>query len=262
MDYDDFNNSVPDIEYFVFRGNTPEWTILPSLTHFIDLTYIVSGTAIYTVNGVDIQAEAGDLLCIPPDSERSAVSSSPAQFSCFATNFLLCNLSGEEVTLPLPLISNIGIKDDLIFHFAGLNADWLRRGPGFVMQVRSRFMYILHRIMEMCVYEVDTYGIDSRIKAAMRYIATNYMYPINIAQVAAGVSLNPIYFGALFKKETKTTFRNYVNNIRLNQAEGMLRVGKLNITEIAQMCGFSDVFYFSKIFKKYKGVPPSSVQLQ
>lgn len=262
MNYDDFDDSIPSIEYFIFRGNTPEWTILPALTDFIDLTYIISGRAIYTINGVNVQAEAGDLLCIPRASTRSAVSSSPAQFSCFATNFLLHTLGGKEVTVPLPLLSKIGLNNDLIFHFTGMNSDWLRRGPGFVMQVRSRFMYILHRIMEMRVYDVDTYGIDPRVKSAMRYITANYMQPLCIMEVAKEVSLNPVYFGSLFKKETKTAFRDYVNNIRLNQAEGMLKVGKLNISEVAQTCGFSDVFYFSRIFKKHKGVPPSSVQPQ
>lgn len=256
---EDFNNSIPDIEYFIYRSNTSNWTIIPSSTDFIDITYVISGTAVYTINGEKILVEEGDLLCIPKESDRSAISSCPAQFSCFATNFHMLKVDGGEVSVPLPLVSKIGVKDDLVFQFKRMNEEWLRRSPGSVMQVRSRFMHILQRLMEMLVYDQDTYGFDPRIKTAIRYITDRYAEVISIGDVAETVGLNQVYFGVLFRKETGVTFRDYINTIRLNQAEVMLRLGKLNVTEVAQKCGFSDVFYFSRLFKKQKGVPPSSM---
>lgn len=259
INIEDFDSSVPNIEYFIYRNNTSDWTITPSLTDFIDITYITSGTAVYTVNGKNMLVEEGDLLCIPKETARSAISSCPAQFSCFAVNFHMLKVGGGETFVPLPLVSKLGIKDDLIFQFKCLNEEWLRRRPGSVMQVRARFMHILQRLTEILVYEQDTYGFDPRIKTAIRYITDRYAEPISIREVAETVGLNQVYFGVLFKKETGMTFRDYINTIRLNQAEAMLRLGKFNITEVAQKCGFSDVFYFSRLFKKLKGVPPSSM---
>jgi YesN/AraC family two-component response regulator len=159
--------------------------------------------------------------------------------------------------MPFPLVTSIGISEDIIALYKKINEEWLRRSPGYVMRVRAFFMTILQRYMAMLVYEVDTYRLDPRVKNAIRYITDHYAKPMQITDVARAVSLNPVYFGALFKKETQMAFRDYLNMIRLNQAEDMLRTGEWNVTEVALRCRFGDVFYFSRLYKKHKGVPPS-----
>jgi AraC-like DNA-binding protein len=260
MELELFNNSVPTVDYFKHRVSTPEWLIEYKRTNYIDLTYITGGQAVYTVNRKKIFAQEGDVLCIPKGSERSAVSQDPTKFECFAANFNLFALTGEEMSVPLPVHSRVGIHNDLISHYRKLNEDFLARSPGYVMRARARLMLIMQRFMEMLVYEVDTYQFDTRVKQAIRFITENYAEHLTISAVAAAVSLNPVYFGTLFKRETRVTFRDYLNTIRINQAEDMLRAGKWNVTEVASHCGFTDVFYFSRLFKKHKGIPPSAVQ--
>jgi len=247
------------MEYFNFRNNTPAWRIEPAKTDFVDLTYIINGRAEYIIDGQAYNVTAGDLLCIPPGSSRVAGSVEPALFSGFAANFFMRAADGTDVDVPLPLHTNIGIHNDIISLYKKINEEWPRRSPGYVMRVRALFMAILQRLMAMLVYEVDTYRFDPRVKAAIRHISDHYAEPMQITDVANVVSLNPVYFGALFKKETQMAFRDYLNMIRLNQAEDMLRTGEFNVTEVALRCGFSDVFYFSRLYKKQKGVPPSKL---
>ena len=260
MQLENFDNAIPHIVYFSNRHATPNWQISTSTIGFIDLTYIIKGSAIYTINGQRILAEEGDVICIPKQATRAAKSPNPSQFECFATNFSLHTIEAEELTIPLPILSHVGIQNDIISLYRKLNENWLSRNPGYTMRCRAEFMLVLQRIFSILVYEVDTYQYDPRVKQAIRYISDNFAEPLTIAAVADAVSLNPVYFGSLFKKETRTTFRDYLNTIRLNQAEDMLRTKKLNVTEVAQSCGFTDVFYFSRLFKKQKGIPPSSVQ--
>ena len=261
MQLDIFDNAVPTLEYFNNRINTPNWQIEPALMDFVDLTYVLRGQAIYTINQQQVIVGEGDVLCIPKNSQRAAMSENPMEFECFAANFLLHDfLTKEEMDVPLPLISNVGIHTDVVSLYRRLNENWLSRHPGYVMRSRAKLMLILQRFMSMLVYDVNAYQFDSRVRQAIRYITDNYAKNITISEVAENVSLNPVYFGALFKKETNTTFRDYLNTIRLNQAEDMLRTGKWNVTEVAQDCGFTDMFYFSRLFKKYKGVPPSTLR--
>jgi len=257
---DEFDNTIPTLEYFIYRDNTPNWSIESAEINFIDLTYVIKGQATYIIDGQRVIVEEGDLICIPKKSMRSAYSDVPSKFECFASNLCMHNLKGEETIIPLPLVSNVGIHSEIISQYRRLNETWLSRHPGYVMRVRAHLMIILQRFLAMLVYDVDTYQFDPRIKQAIRYITDNYAESLNISAVAEAVSLNPVYFGALFKKETHVTFRDYLNTIRLNQAEDMLRTGKWNVTEVAQHCGFTDVFYFSRLFKKHKGIPPSAVE--
>ena len=257
----DLNNVIPTIDYFNYRTNTSDWVIAPSVIDFIDLTYVIGGKATYLIDGKKLDVAKGDVLCIPKNSHRQASSENPAEFECFAANFIMNELGANtEVGLPLPLVTNIGVHGNVVSLYRQLNESWLNRHEGYVMCVRANFMLILHRFMAMIVYSVNTYQYDPRVRKAMRYITDNFASNITIADVAETVSLNPVYFGTLFKKETNMTFREYLNTIRINQAESMLRACKWNVTEAAQNCGFSDVFYFSRLFKKYKGIPPSELR--
>ena len=260
MDFSNFDNAVPRIGYFVYRNNTPNWKIEPSQTDFVDMTYIVGGTAVYVINGKELTVREGDLLCIPNGSSRSALSHAAGTFECFAVNFRMCSFDSDDVEVPLPLLSPVGIHEGIVSLYKRLNENWLRRRPGYIMRGCALFMLILQRFFEMLLYEVDTHQFDSRVKAAIRYITDNYAESISITDAAKVVHLTPNYLGILFKQETDVTFRDYLNNIRLNQAEDMLRAGEGSITEIAHKCGFKDVFYFSRLFKKFKGATPSSVQ--
>ena len=259
MQLDKFENAIPTVGYFANRSNTSTWHIEPTRIDFIDLTYVIGGQAVYTIDNQKILAEEGDLICVPKNSVRSAKSTNPAKFECFAANFQLNTIDGEDVAMPLPLVSRVGMQGDISSHYRKLGEDWLNRNPGYAMRVRAQFMLILQRLMTVLVYDTHAHHLDSRVKQAIRHITENYADTLTISAVAESVSLNPVYFGALFKKETNVTFRDYLNTVRLNRAEDMLRAGKLNVTEVAQICGFSDVFYFSRLFKKYKGVPPSAV---
>jgi len=260
MDCTDFDNAVPRIDYFSYRNNTLGWRIEPAITDFVDMTYLIGGDAVYIINGKKIAVSAGDLLCIPEQSSRSAISYSSGALECFAVNFHMYSSNNETVNIPLPLISSVGIHEGIISLFKRLNENWLRRGPGYTMRVRAYFMLILQRFFEMLLYEVDTSQFDHRVKSTIRFITNNFAEPISIGDAAKEVHLTPNYLGILFKQEAGVTFRDYLNTIRLNQAEDMLRAGDGSITEIALKCGFKDVFYFSRLFKKYKGATPSSVQ--
>ena len=83
-----FNDSAPTIDYYRHRRSTPEWLIEYKIIDFIDLTYVIGGQAIYTINRQKILAEEGDLLCIPKGSERSAVSGEAEKFECFASTLI------------------------------------------------------------------------------------------------------------------------------------------------------------------------------
>lgn len=254
MQLDIFDNAIPTVKYFSYH-NAPAWQLSNAQIDFVELTYIIQGQAIYTIDNQKVEVAEGHLLCIPKYTTRAAKSSGDL-FEYFSVGF---NMQ-EDVVVPMPLLSQLGVRRDILAQYHMLGEDWLSRSPGYIMRSRALFMLILQRILAILVYDADAHQFDPRVKQAISYMTENYAEHLTIATVAKAVSLNPVYFGALFKKETQVTFRDYLNTIRLNQAEDMLRSKKFNVTETAQNCGFSDVFYFSRLFKKHKGISPSAMQ--
>ena len=259
MKNQDYDNLIPDIGYFIHRKCTADWRIADTVIDFIDVTYVVKGSAEYTINSKKHKVTAGDLLCIPKGSLRSAVSDPDDLTELYATNFQLRTLLGQESALPLPLHCHIGGNAGIITLYKDLNVEWLCRGPGYMMKARAFFQLILQRYFELIVYQNDSGMVDTRIRKAIRYITDHYAEPLTIHVLAEAAGLNHVYFGTLFKQSTGMSFRQYLTSIRLNQAENMLRIGEYNVNEVAQYCGFSDIFYFSKVFKESRGITPSRI---
>ncbi len=69
-----------------------------------------------------------------------------------------------------------------------------------------------------------------------------------------GISVS--YMSLLFKKDKDTTFVKYLTKVRIEKAQELLKLTGDRIVEIAEQCGFNDVYYFSHCFKKYMGVSP------
>ena len=84
---------------------------------------------------------------------------------------------------------------------------------------------------------------------------------ITLSSLAKRFSVSPEHFSRMFKKETGLGFSKYLNSLRLQYAEHLLRSSDMqNITQIAEICGFEDSNYFSKKFKEVYGVSPKKVQ--
>ena len=74
--------------------------------------------------------------------------------------------------------------------------------------------------------------------------------------MGAYIGFNPSYFSSLFKKETGSSFVEYLSKIRIDKAKDLLRESDLRIQDICLMVGYNDVKYFSKLFIKYTGLKP------
>lgn len=79
---------------------------------------------------------------------------------------------------------------------------------------------------------------------------------LSLQTQADELGVNASYLSALFKKEVKTTYTDYVNKKRVEYAKQLLTSTNDQIQNIAQQCGILDLNYFSKVFKKYSGVTP------
>ncbi len=109
-----------------------------------------------------------------------------------------------------------------------------------------------------CVQSVqeDLAG-GSCIRQIQEYIQTHYIEDFTAGEIEKTCGLSYKYAGTLFKEATGQTIREYQRMLRLARACKLLKETDRTITEIAQMTGFSEVFYFSKVFRKERGCSPS-----
>ena len=97
----------------------------------------------------------------------------------------------------------------------------------------------------------------SQLSAAIKYVDEHYSDSnLSLNEVAKEVNISPSYLSAMFSRENKTTFVEYMTGKRMEHAKNML----LNTVEksqvIAEQVGYKDPHYFSYIFKKTYGLSP------
>ena len=94
------------------------------------------------------------------------------------------------------------------------------------------------------------------IRKATEYIAENYASPITLSSTAEAIHLNPTYLSTLFKQVTGHSFKDHLNQVRVREAQRLLKNTDFPIMEISIACGFNDQSYFTKVFRKYTGLTP------
>lgn len=97
----------------------------------------------------------------------------------------------------------------------------------------------------------------TKLKAVLAYIRDNYESQITLEELAQIAGMSPRYFCRAFSAMTGRTPIAYLNYYRVECAGEFLKLTDKTVTEIAISCGFSDMSYFSKQFKRYKSVTPS-----
>ena len=100
-------------------------------------------------------------------------------------------------------------------------------------------------------------ALDS-LKELIAYIDRNYADPtLQNSTIAEKFGYHPYYLGSLFQKCTGTTLHDFLTQTRLQHAMRLLTDGRLSISEVAFLCGYSGAAYFSEIFLANTGLTPS-----
>lgn len=120
--------------------------------------------------------------------------------------------------------------------------------------------YKLQNIIDIFIesmYYKFTDANNKSIKIAIKYIATHFSSTITLKEIASYVNLSPAYFSSLFKKNTKVSYSEYLNYVRIEESKRLLSNTDYPVLDIAIATGFEDQSYFSKVFKKYTGFSPA-----
>lgn len=97
----------------------------------------------------------------------------------------------------------------------------------------------------------------------LHYIDSHIDYSLKEEEISAYFNYTPNYFSKIFHQATGTGFKAYIMDKRISRAQAMLaNEPEANIAQIAYQCGYKDVSYFSRIFKKKTGITPGNYRQQ
>ena len=130
------------------------------------------------------------------------------------------------------------------------------------IKLKSVFYTIFDMISD--VKNVSTLNSSAKydlVQYIIKYIQMNYSQSdLSISSISEEFHLNPIELSRLFKNNVNMSPRQYITNYRMEKAKNMLEAG-ISVSHTSNNCGFSDIYYFSRAFKKHFGYPPSQTNI-
>lgn len=122
--------------------------------------------------------------------------------------------------------------------------------------------WTIQAIHDYYVYWLETAKQDNTVMQVKAYIKEHLSEDMSRESLASLVYLNADYLSHLFKRETGYSLTNYIIEERIKKSKQLLADKNLNVRDIAISCGFQNISYFSRQFKKSTGMTPREFRKQ
>ncbi len=209
-----------------------------------------------SIKNSNFNCQKNDILFFPQGSKFELSSTEDT-----GINYIVVNFEVEDqkslLSLNLQPVNKLESHNGLHTLFAELLQYWHFIRYGFKVICSSLLLQIIYRLM----IDANPSPIDSlngkRLQKAVDYMEKNYTKnDVSIEVLCNLVNLSPNHFRRLFNEVYGVAPIKYLNSIRIHHAIDLLNSRLYSITQIAEMTGYSNVYYFSRFFKKVTGQNP------
>ena len=258
--------------------------------HNFSIKYVVEGTEHYHVNGVDFKIESGQYLLagmhssgiVTVDSDKNVkglcIDLTPEIISAVASTYF-----EPQAALPESYFDTFFSASDfpenkyhiqttqlgkflnqLQSHISNNTSQLLNPGKELYYSISEQLMhdYIkLHKPFQRlkAIKNSTKKDLFRKLLLVKDDIDSRFLLPLDIEKTALNGGLSEYYFFRLFKNSFGISPYQYILNKRLSYAHQILKTKHYTVSDAATSAGFSDIYNFSRAFKKKFGYPPSRV---
>lgn len=272
-----FTNDA-DFPFFIQYGWHDQELYLHCHRDFNELVIVTEGSAVHVVNSEEYAIEKGDVFVVGNDTVHGYKN---------PENFRICNIMyrHNEMFSALPDImtgagyqalfvlephitkeqsfrSRLRLKHENYKAVKRLLDDMLREYQSGEecrkTMLVSQFAHLAVTLSRLYSFDGGDGGQDVvNIAKAVSYMENHFTEDISAGQLAELSHYSERHFMRIFRKAYNASPLEYMIDLRINHACMLLKSTRLSIAETAGKCGFDDVNYFSRLFKKRMGITPS-----
>jgi len=214
---------------------------------YCDLTFVIDGTLTYEIQHERFTLGAGDAMFCPENCERFREKGN-GKSVYISVNF---RCGSKDIPLLPYCVRNV-YDHDIDYYLSKLLEIYFQNGK-FTQKKSSCLLELI--LCEM-LDKLSDGGENKYVAMMRRFISYNWYKKISLDEISAAAHLSPSYSSAIFKKTVGISITDYITDIRISRASEMLKFSSESVAEIAEKTGFCDIFYFSRTFKKIKGMSP------
>ena len=242
-----------------------------------ELSYVIKGRGGRIIGGVTSNFEEGDLVLVVPNMDHGwffnpSFTNEDGNIECITvmwTTELMIQLAAifpewkDVVEMfqkqEMSVLFNHKENKELVNALYALAREDGNYASSRLMDLIMKTADSLHNDYE----EIGTLSLsqlERRLQEINIYTCCNYARQISIDEIASHVGMNRSAFCTFFKKQTGKTYVSFLNEYRLKVAHHLLSNTDNNISTVCWQCGFNDLAYFDKLFKKTFNISPSELK--
>ncbi len=138
--------------------------------------------------------------------------------------------------------------------------------PSSLEEIEEAIQTMIHNLKENSIYpehtsnskteseKIDNEASNFIVNNAIKYIEQNYPHKLTLSEVAEKTYVSQWHLSKLLNRNLGQNFSEILNNIRMKEAQKLLRDPSLRIGDVAEKVGFVDMAHFSRVFKKSIGI--------
>ena len=228
---------------------------------YYHLFYIQAGDFCFTVGGEAYRLTAGQTLLVPPQIDHGYVNETGAAGEYLEVKFARSATGGESPVQicddPLAgmLCSRILQEYSDLGKLADSSAVAYLQALLTTLQKDSRYREKPQQFLYL-----DASRFSPLSRRIVHYLEAHCDEELSLDALAAAMDYNKSYLCAAFKKDTGLTILDCQNMIRIRRAAELIVYSDHSLVQVSQLCGFSSVSHFNRVFLKYAGITPGQAR--
>lgn len=243
--------------------------------NYFELAYVLSGSAVHWLDGNERLITEGDYMIIDYDANHNYVKN--------GDDFELINCLFLSEFIDKTLKNRRNFNDIVNNYMIKLNNSVVNISPancifsdsdGYVGELLKRCLWefgkkqsgyeeiIRSKLIEIIILTMrknensHPVSLDPLCEYIVKYTSENMMQKDILKSISKEVNFSISYLSRKFKENMGISFTEYVQKLRIDQSMCLLGNTDKRITEVAELCGYSDMKFFNSIFKKNVGMTP------
>lgn len=256
-------------ELYEIDHTHPKYEMAMHWHYNVEIIRVKKGELLITLDNKKILAKKGDIVFVNSETLHGAIPSD-CEYDCVVFNLAFLKTGNVACDSFLDsLLNHNAVVLERITSLAGKTAinklfsALKTRENGFQFIVFGAVNELIGSLKENIDYSYKIDGLTqkdeknvAKLKRILSFIRDNFDKELTLDDMANASGLSTKYFCSFFKNMTGKTPFGYLNDYRIERASRKLLGSDLPITQIAFSCGFNDLSYFIKTFKKIKGCSP------
>lgn len=258
-DYSQIKEHIPCVvNYDIIRtknklSDTANWH------HNLEIQLCCEGSGFVILDGIRTEIGVGDIVAVNCNTIHFTGTDDYIKYHCIIIDTDFCISSGIDCS---DIQFENVFKNPVIMNSIIQTVETYQNPDDVCYKAKLKYL-ILKILIEIRTYHTKSISVSKydikyfkEVKDTIVYIQNNFNKKITLEELSRKMYIDKYSLSKKFKEFTGITVVTYINNYRSKQALLMIQKGE-QIGDAARICGFNNISFFTKTFKKYSGNLPS-----